>query len=125
MNEQKLLEEMHPDTKARNPHLFVEPEKKKNKYNAQKTKYNGVLYDSKKEASFAANLDLLVKAGELVGWSRQTQFIIGGVGHRVDFTLYFSDGTYKHVDVKGKDTPEGKRSRKQVKSMHGQDIELR
>jgi hypothetical protein len=36
--------------------------------------YKGVLYHSRAEASYAAQLDLLVKAGEIVRWERQVVF---------------------------------------------------
>ena len=51
-----------------------------NKYNAKKTVYNGELYDSKAEASFAAKLDIARKAKEaserVVEIERQPKFPI-------------------------------------------------
>ncbi len=47
------------------------------KYHNQRTVYNGVTYHSAKEASKAAELDMLVKAGEIDYWLRQVPFIVG------------------------------------------------
>ena len=98
---------------------------RKNKYGAVKTEYNGVKYDSKREANRAAQLDLMLRAGEILGWARQVQFVLpGGVKHRVDFIVFHTDGTHHLEDAKGVDTPEGKRSRKLVAGFHQQEIEL-
>ena len=48
--------------------------KKRQKYNAQKTMYNGITYDSKKEAKRAAELDLLVKSGAIKWLERQVVY---------------------------------------------------
>src|SRR5215475_11708938 len=45
-----------------------------NKYRAVPTQYGGVRYDSKAEAERAAQLDLMVRAGEVKFWVRQVTF---------------------------------------------------
>jgi len=47
---------------------------KKNKYNAEKTVYNGVKFDSKKEAKYCETLDVLVRIGEVVRYEMQVPF---------------------------------------------------
>ena len=44
---------------------------KKPKYNNKRFYYNGNWYDSTKEAKYAMQLDLRVKAKEIVKWERQ------------------------------------------------------
>ena len=44
---------------------------KRNKFNATKAEYNGYIYDSKKEASYAMELDWMIKAGEVERFERQ------------------------------------------------------
>lgn len=79
--------------------------KKRSKYNSKKTEYNGVRYDSIKEARYAQELDLRVKAGEVVFFLRQVPLHLpGGVTYRVDFQEFHSDGTVHFVDVKGMKT---------------------
>jgi hypothetical protein len=46
-------------------------EKKQNKYGNKSAEYNGHVYHSIKEANYAAELDLRVRAGELREWQRQ------------------------------------------------------
>jgi hypothetical protein len=48
----------------------------KSKYKAVKQSYNGYSYDSKLEANYAAQLDLLIKAKEVDRWDRQYKISI-------------------------------------------------
>lgn len=81
-----------------------------NKFGAKKTEYDGVLYDSKAEAVFARNLDLLRIAHKpeerVVTVERQVPFDFTHKGKKIfkyilDFKVFYGDGTYKHFDVKG------------------------
>jgi hypothetical protein len=49
---------------------------KAGKYNAQKTVYNGETYDSKLEAARAAELDLLLRSGEIDVWARGRHWVL-------------------------------------------------
>lgn len=99
--------------------------KKRSKYNSKKTEYNGVRYDSIKEARYAQELDLRVKAGEVVFFLRQVPFHLpGNVRHVIDFVEFHTDGTVHIVEVKGYDTPQGKMKRKMVESVYPFEIEL-
>lgn len=61
----------------------------RNKYGARKTMYNGVKYDSRAEADRAAELDAMLKAGQVTWWLRQVQIPLGapGVSLKVDFLV--------------------------------------
>lgn len=81
-----------------------------NKYGASKTTYNGDVYDSKAEASYAQNLDLLMKAkskaDKVVSWERQLKYPIIVNDQKIcdyylDFKVTYADGRIEHVDVKG------------------------
>lgn len=101
---------------------------KPNKYGARRTPYNGRMYDSKAEATYAARLDLMVKAGEISGWSPQVTVRVvllptgiewglyqkglsGRRGHRLvgtellrcrlDFYVHRKNGSSYFVEVKG------------------------
>ena len=86
----------------------------KNKYNAVRTEYDGIKYDSKFEAACAAEIDLLKKAGEIKDWERQFKvemwaYNIHGEpvlkkSHKVDFRVHHHDGTYTLIEAKGVET---------------------
>lgn len=118
---------------------------KRSKYGAVKTEYraaNGVTrkYDSKREAAYAAELDLRQKAGEVVWWLAQIPFLLpGGVRLVVDFMVeewVESQGQrtrcVRFCDVKGwdrktgafRETPASKNKRKQVLDLYGIDVRL-
>ncbi len=74
--------------------------------NAKKQEYNGYLYDSKFEASYAQELDLRLKAKDIKGYDRQVNLdlIVNGYlvcQYRIDFIVYHNDGTVEYVELKG------------------------
>jgi hypothetical protein len=85
-----------------------------NKYGAKRTEFNGRAYDSKGEAGLAQEIDLLVKAGEVVQVEPQRTFALygrnGGIicRHRVDFFLTFKDGHQEVWEYKGRELNEWK-----------------
>jgi hypothetical protein len=100
-----------------------------NKYNAKKTEYNGVLYDSKREAEHAFQLDMRLKArgkDRIKSWTRQitlplmvnNQLICK---HRVDFQITHLDGSIEFVEVKGMLTRDYKLKLKLLRALY-QDI---
>ena len=89
------------------------------------TEYNGTLYDSAHEADFAQRLDLEKKAGIVSYWLRQVPFALpGGVTYRVDFQVFYTDGTHRYFDPKGHQTKEFKTKLKQVQALYPVTIEL-
>ncbi len=80
-----------------------------NKYGAVKTEFQGRHYDSKFEASVAAELDLLLKAKEYTKIEPQVTIplIVNGmkVGqYRADFLCTLPDGSLEVVEAKGMET---------------------
>lgn len=85
--------------------------KKKSKYNAVKTKVDGILFDSKKEADYYIGLKMLVKAGEIKGFARQAEFIViegddetAPTKYKADFVVFRNDDTAEIIDTKGIET---------------------
>lgn len=79
------------------------------KYGNRKTEYNGIKYDSKKEAEFAQQLDLLKRAGEVRSWERQKRISLDINGYHIcnyyiDFVVTCADGVEEYVEVKGFET---------------------
>lgn len=86
-----------------------EKPKRRSKYNAQPTDYNGKRYASKKEAARAAELTLLRQGHQIAGFAEQVEFALpGGIKYRADFVVLNFDGTYTIEDTKGVETPEFK-----------------
>jgi hypothetical protein len=104
----------------------------KNKYGAVRT--NG--YASKKEADYAAGLELAQKAGQIAFWLEQVPLRLpGGSKYLLDFVVFTwnkgmrsedRQGAWdiEFVEVKGKDLPIGKLKRKQAEEIYGIYIEV-
>ncbi len=76
------------------------------KYHSQWTVYKGIKYASKREAKHAAELDLLVRAGQIKSWRRQVGLPLIVNGKRItfyviDFEVQHLDGTTEFQEVKG------------------------
>jgi hypothetical protein len=79
----------------------------RSKYNNRRTELDGKTYDSAREAGRAAELKLLVAAGEIAAVLEQVNFRLpGGVVYRADFVLLKWDGTFTVEDAKGVRTKE-------------------
>jgi hypothetical protein len=93
-----------------------------NKYGAKKTEYDGYKYDSKFEASVAAELDLRVKAKDIKTYDRQYKVEVWchrpdglpafKVSHKVDFRIHHNDGSFELYEAKGVETTDYKWRRK-------------
>lgn len=93
-----------------------------NKYGAKRTEFNGKKYDSKYEASVAQELDLRLRAGDII--SVEPQFKIEAwacrsdgskaflVKHKVDFRIQLKDGSYELIEAKGAETDDYRWRRK-------------
>lgn len=80
-----------------------------NKFGAKRQLYEGHTYHSKKEAGYAAELDLRQRAGDIKGWERQVKIDLRVNGYHitnyfVDFLIIHNDGTNEYVEVKGFET---------------------
>lgn len=99
--------------------------KKRNKYNARKTWIDGICFDSQIEGDYYSQLKLLLRAGQIDGFCRQARFVItdgknGGSGteYVADFIVFYPDGSYRIVDVKGKETDVFKLKKKSFKEKY-------
>ena len=82
-------------------------------------------YDSRLEARFAALLDQYQRAGMIRSWTRQIPFRMpDGSIHRVDFIVFYEDGTFELIEVKGRDLAAGRLKRAVVEDRYGVRIEL-
>lgn len=90
--------------------------KRKNKYNAQKTMYEGILYDSKLEARVAHKIDQMKKAAgkdKVASVERQIRYSFEHnkvliCEYVCDFVITFADGRKEWWDAKGVEMREGK-----------------
>lgn len=92
----------------------------RNKYNNQKTIYNGIRYDSKREAEKAQELDMLKQSGEVIDWTAHPRYllipryinrdgkIVRPTHYIPDFWVKYRDGGEVVIDIKGFQTPEFK-----------------
>jgi hypothetical protein len=74
--------------------------------NAKSSNYNGYIYQSKFEAGYARDLDLLQKAGEIQRWEKQVNIplIVNGYEvckYKIDFIVYHNDGIKEYIECKG------------------------
>ena len=114
-----------------------------NKYKAQKTEVDGILFDSKKEANRYSELKLLEQAGKIKNLQRQVEFVLipaqrepdtigrkGGIkqgklierkcSYIADFVYYIPECKTPIVeDTKGMRTPEYIIKRKLLLYIHG------
>ena len=96
------------EAEAKKLGVKVPDQKKRSKYNARKVRVDGIAFDSQAEANYYCRLKLLLRAGEIDGFCRQARFVIteGRNGERgteyvTDFVVFYPDGKYRIVDVKG------------------------
>ena len=95
----------------------------KSKYGNKKTELDGVTYDSKKEARRAAELNLMLKKGEIVTLARQVRFrLTKGIEYVADFVYTTKDGIQIIEDVKGMKTDVYKLKKKLMKELRGVEI---
>jgi len=79
-----------------------------NKYRNQKANYKGIIYHSKKEAAYAAKLDMLKRASgndQVLEWIRQIRYPIDIKNKHIctlvlDFVVTYPN-RIEYVDVKG------------------------
>ncbi len=93
------------------------------KFNAKRTEHDGIKFDSKKEAKRYLELKLLRKAGEVLFFLRQVPIHLpGGVVLRIDFLVFYADGTTEFEDVKGMRTESYKAKKRMVENLYPFEI---
>ena len=102
--------------------MFFGPGNKKpqkHKFKAKRQEYDGINFDSKLEANYYLFLKSLVNGGKVIFFLRQVPFHLpGNVTYRVDFQEFWEDGNVFFTDVKGVETKEFIRAKKQVESLY-------
>lgn len=81
-------------------------QRKGNKYHNVSSTVNGIQYHSKKEAGYASELNLRLKAGDIKDWERQRKISLDVNGFHIcnyfiDFVIIHNDGSEEYVEVKG------------------------
>ena len=89
----------------------IKPPKKKSKYRSKKVPVDGISFDSQAEADYYCHLKLMLRAGKIAGFCRQARFVVTegingakGTEYVTDFVIFYHDGRYRIVDVKGYET---------------------
>jgi hypothetical protein len=81
-------------------------QRRQNKYNSKKTSTQFGKFDSKKEAAYCEDLELMKRAGEILDYERQVRYDLYGKNGgqicymRVDFVVEYSDTTKEVHEVK-------------------------
>lgn len=97
----------------------------KHKFSAIQAEVDGIKFPSKLEASYYNHLKLLIAAKEVVFFLRQVPFHLpGGVTYRVDFQVFYTNGTIGFIDVKGKETRAFIDKKKMVENLYPVTIEV-
>ena len=116
--EEQYMEYLRKNDKLPGQGLILKPVKK-SKYNNNRVRVDGILFDSQLEADYYSDLKLQLKMGTIRGFCRQPQFILQeGFGdvrpitYRPDFIVFHNNGSYEIVDTKGFETQEFKRTKK-------------
>lgn len=90
---------------------FYIQKRRTNKFSNHRTEYNGIYYDSIKEADYAMELDLRVKTKDLKEWKRQVPIDMYVNGekictYRIDFVEIDHHGNETWTEIKGFETAE-------------------
>lgn len=93
-----------------------------NKYGAKRTEFSGRKYDSRYEAAVAQELDMRLRAGDILSVEPQYKIEVPCyrsdgilafiVRHKVDFRIQLKDRSYELVEAKGVETDDYKWRRK-------------
>lgn len=103
---------------------------KRNKYGAKRTVVDGILFDSKAEASYYSMLKMREKGGDVSAVELQRPFsLLGPKGelictYKADFCFWdHKADKFRVVDVKGVETSVFKLKRKMMKILLGIEVE--
>ncbi len=114
-----------PQTQLRPPLPSIKSSRARGIAPPEDRTYNGRLYHSKLEATWAAKLDLWKKAGRVSLVEPQVRMPIIVNGHKiccvvVDFGVTYSDGSYELLECKGHETDVWKLKAKLLKACYPQ-----
>jgi hypothetical protein len=99
------------------------------KYRNIRTELGGVTYDSKFEASFAAELNLRLRAKDIKKVERQVRLeLFSGRFHicdyKIDFVVTHNDGVKEYIEVKGVETRDWKLKWKLLEAQMDAEVKL-
>lgn len=102
---------------------------RQNKYRNVKQVYDGYPYMSKKEAAYAQELDLRVKAKDIKSWEKQVKLDLRVnnlhiCNYYVDFKILHYDGSEELVEVKGFETATWRIKWKLTEALYEQKYKL-
>ena len=103
--------------------------KRKSKFNNEKTIVDDILFDSKKEADYYLELQILKKAGVVTDFELQPKFVlqpsyykdgkkIQAITYKADFKVFYKDGRVEIVDTKGFETQVFKIKKKMLEYLY-------
>lgn len=105
--------------------LTAGTEARKNKYNAKTTVIDGIKFGSKKEANYYQQLKTQKLSGAVSHFFRQVRCDLpGATKYLLDFLVFYTDGTIRYVEVKGKPTAMGILKLKQAQALYPIQIEI-
>lgn len=97
----------------------------KHKFGAKQAIHDGIKFPSMLEGRYYEHLKLLIRANEVLFFLRQIPFYLpGGVTYRVDFQVFYTDGSVSFIDVKGLETQAFIDKKKMVESLYPVEIEV-
>lgn len=121
MTEQQLREYLARTGQPIPPELEEKP--KRAKYGSRKTEARGRVFDSQREANRFAELDLMLRAGEIVCLAMQVPFQLSpSVRYVADFVYRTRAGAWVVEDAKGVRTKEYSLKRRLMKDQFGIEI---
>jgi hypothetical protein len=95
------------------------------KYNSEIIEIDSIKFRSKLEAKYYYTLNELKAHNEIKFFLMQVPIqLTGNVKYVCDFLVFYNDGTYEFVDVKGFETPMFKLKKKQVEALYPIKITL-
>ncbi len=99
---------------------------KQSKYGNVKKIYNNRSYMSKKEAAYAQELDLRIKAHDIKSWKPQVKIDLQSNGYHIcnyyiDFEITHNDDLIEFVEVKGFETEVWRLKWKLLESLYGRN----
>lgn len=87
----------------------------RHKFNAKPSRVDNINFPSKLERRYYEKLKLMQKAGEVTGFLMQVPFHFKcGATYRLDFLVFYADGTCKGIETKGLETPAWKLKAKMI-----------
>lgn len=107
-------------------------QKRGNKFGNKKTTFQGLTYDSGKEAQYAQTLELLKRAKQIKDYQRQIKFSLDWGGEKrkhicnyiADFVVTLPNGNKEIHEVKGFATEIFRLKWKMVEAQYGDEYDL-